>query len=317
LPFEESKVDEIRSVLIVGAGAVGSVVAATIHRSRPGSAMLLANAARRARLQSEGLVINGERLELPLVSTNEPFPRGQEPGLAIVAVKNHQLPGAIAEMAPLVGAGTLILSLMNGIASEDDLAAAFGREKVLFAMIIGIDAVRELDRTTCTVGGTINFGEARNIPGSWDERVRRIASFFDAVGLKYAVPEDMVRTLWYKLMVNVGINQASAVLRAPYSVFQRVAEARRVMDAAMLELVAISRLRGTGLSEADLTSWYKTLDSLSPGGKTSMLQDVEAGRKTEVEIFAGTVIALGQESGLPTPVNRLLYDLIRTIELTR
>ncbi len=82
----------------------------------------------------------------------------------------------------------------------------------------------------------------------------------------------------------------------------------------MVELIAISRTLGTGLVEDDLKSWYKTLDLLSPEGKTSMLQDVEARRKTEVELFAGTVIRLGLEAGVPTPINQLLFDLIRATE---
>jgi 2-dehydropantoate 2-reductase len=152
------------------------------------------------------------------------------------------------------------------------------------------------------------------VPGQHSARVVRITRFFDRVGLRYEVPRNMVRTMWYKYMINVGINQVSAVLRAPYRVFQTVPEARHVLDAAMLELIAISRSLGTGLVEDDLGSWYKTLDLLSPDGKTSMLQDVEARRKTEVELFSGTVIRLGLEAGVPTPVNQLLFDLIRAIE---
>ena len=82
----------------------------------------------------------------------------------------------------------------------------------------------------------------------------------------------------------------------------------------MRELIEISRALGTGLHESDLGSWRATLLGLSPDAKTSMLQDVEAGRKTEVEAFAGTVIELGAKAGVPTPVNRLLFDMLRTIE---
>lgn len=304
----------IDKVLVVGAGAVGAVVAAAIHRTLPGTASLLVDAARSERLRVEGLKVNGKRIDLPL------SPVGIAPGslpaadLVIVAVKQQQLAQAISDVAPYVGDDTIIISLLNGIASEDDLARAFGRDKVLYAMILGIDAVREGGEIRHSAFGTINFGEAKNPPGSPSEKVARVAAFFDRARVAYAVPEDMIRTLWYKLMINVGINQASAVLRAPYGVFQRIPEARRVMDAAMLELIAISKAKGTGLVEADLQSWYRTLAGLDPGAKTSMLQDVEAGRKTEVEIFSGAVVRMGEETGVATPVNRLLFDMIRTIE---
>jgi 2-dehydropantoate 2-reductase len=237
-----------------------------------------------------------------------------EPDLVVVAVKCHQLPRAIEDMRRHVGPSTQILSLLNGITSEDMLAAAFGGEKVLYAMILGIDAVREGNSTRFSGTGTIHFGDASNVTGSWSGRVSRIARFFERTGVAFVVPEDMIRSLWYKFMINVGINQASAVLRAPYGVFQTMPEAKEVMESAMRETVALSKSVGTGLRDADVASWYDTLSKLAADGKTSMLQDVEAGRKTEVEAFAGTVIERGESAGLAMPVNRTLFNLIRAIE---
>jgi 2-dehydropantoate 2-reductase len=260
------------------------------------------------------LLINGSRLDIPVTSGGIVAASGEEPGLVIVAVKGQHLAQAIDDMRPYVGPDTLILSLLNGISSEDELSAAFGAEHVLYAMIIGIDALREGSAITYTRPGTINFGEALNKPGEPGERVVRVSRFLDRAGLRHEVPENMVRTMWYKFMINVGINQASAVLRAPYGAFQKIPETQRVMESAMLEVIALSKALGTGLSEEDMQSWYKTLGTLSPDGKTSMLQDVEAGRKTEVELFSGTVIRLGGETGVLVPVNRMLYDMIRAIE---
>jgi 2-dehydropantoate 2-reductase len=217
-------------------------------------------------------------------------------------------------MSRHVGADTLIVSLMNGITSEDDLAAAFGAEKVLYAMILGIDAVRRGNATTFSSAGKVYFGDARNTAGAWSERVSRVASFFERTGVSYVVPSDMVRSLWYKFMINVGINQVSAVLRAPYRIFQTDPEAKAVMEAAMVEVVAISKAMGTGLEESDIASWHGTLMQFGPEGKTSMHQDVEAGRKTEVEAFAGTVVRLGEAANIPVPVNRTFFRLIRTME---
>jgi 2-dehydropantoate 2-reductase len=307
-------VDEINDVLIVGAGAIGSAVAYAIHRKLPGVAKVLADPGRMERYAAQGFILNGDRVHLPLVPLAGPSIAGGEPDLIILAVKNQQLARAMTDMAPCVGERTLIMSLLNGITSEDDLARAFGRDKVLYAMILGIDAVREGNATSYSSSGTIHFGDESNPPRAFSERVSRIASFFDRTGVAYVVPEDMRRALWYKFMINVGINQASAVLRAPYGIFQGLPEARRVMESAMREVIALSQALGTGLSEGDLVSWYATLKALSPGAKTSMLQDIEAKRKTEVEAFAGTVVALGKKAGVPTPVNQLLFDLIRTIE---
>jgi 2-dehydropantoate 2-reductase len=133
-------------------------------------------------------------------------------------------------------------------------------------------------------------------------------------GIVYETPLDMMRILWWKFMINVGINQASAVLRSPYAVFQTSKEARGLMESAMREVIMLAQKAGVHLSEDDIRGFEPILARLNPQGKTSMLQDVEAGRKTEVEMFAGRVIALGRHYNVPVPVNQLLFDQIREIE---
>jgi 2-dehydropantoate 2-reductase len=303
-------VDPITEVLIVGAGAVGSAVGAIIESRLPGTVSVLADASRRERYRRDGFILNGRRFDFTLVAPEE----RSEPDLIIVAVKNAQLPVAIDQMARHVGPDTLILSLMNGISSEEDLAAVFGWNRLLYAMILGIDAVRNGTTTTYSAGGTVYFGEAKNPKGEWSPRVERIAEFFVRAGLSYAVPEDMRRSLWYKFMINVGINQCSAVLRAPYRLFQSAPEARALMEAVMREVVVLSAALGTGLVEEDIALWYATLMRLGPEGMTSMLQDIEAGRKTEVDSFAGTMVELGRRAGVSVPLNEAMLLIIRALE---
>ncbi|HTP59038.1 MAG TPA: ketopantoate reductase family protein [Spirochaetia bacterium] len=303
----ESTSGGIAGALIVGAGAIGTAVAGTIADHDPAAVSILATGERFARYRGEGFILNGVRMDFPLASP----PQCGDADLIIVAVKNHHLEEAIREMQPVVGPHTLIISLLNGISSEDSLGAAFGREKVLYAMILGIDAVREANATRFSTGGVIHFGDAHNQEGAWSPRVSRIASFFSRVGVAFNVPSDMVRSLWYKFMINVGINQVSTIISGTYGLFQKDTHAQSVMEAAMAEVVAVSRAAGTGLEDADIKAWYKTLRTLAPEGKTSMLQDVEAGRETEVEAFAGTIIRLGRETGTPVPVNQTLYWLLK------
>jgi 2-dehydropantoate 2-reductase len=115
-------------------------------------------------------------------------------------------------------------------------------------------------------------------------------------------------------MINVGINQASAVLRAPYGVFHSSPDARALMLLLMREVVALAGKVSIDLNDKDLDDWFAVLSTLAPGGKTSMLQDIEAGRKTEVEIFAGKVVALGAETGVATPANQVILHIIKAME---
>jgi 2-dehydropantoate 2-reductase len=126
-----------------------------------------------------------------------------------------------------------------------------------------------------------------------------------------------MRMLWWKFLVNVGVNQASAVMRAPYGVFQTSPQAQALMEALMQEVIQLAGAAGVNLVEQDIRDWYTVMATLSPQGKTSMLQDIEAGRKTEVEIFGGKVVELGATYGIPTPVNLTVYHIIQVLEQTQ
>jgi 2-dehydropantoate 2-reductase len=255
------------------------------------------------------VVVNDKPYHIPVLT---PEDRAAPADLVIVAVKYQHLDDAIRDMKNRVGAETLILSVMNGIESEERIGAAYGMNKILYCVSVGIDALREGNRVIYTTQGKLFIGEAAN--PVLTERVRRVQALFEKAGIVYETPPDMLRILWWKFMINVGINQASAVLRAPYKVFQAGGEARKLMDTAMWEVVRLAGKAGIDLSEADVSSFEPFLFRLNPQGKTSMLQDVEAGRKTEVEMFAGRVIELGRRYDVPTPVNQKLFDQIRKIE---
>jgi 2-dehydropantoate 2-reductase len=299
----------IKTVSIIGAGALGAVYAAMLYDMDPGCVAFVAGGERVERLRREGVIVNGRQYHIPVLT---PEDRAAPADLVIVAVKYQHLDDGIRDMKNQVGVETLILSVMNGIESEERIGAAYGMDKILYCVSVGIDALREGNRVVYTTQGKLFIGEADN--SVLTQRVRRIQELFDRAGIVYETPPDMMRILWWKFMINVGINQASAVLRAPYAVFQTAGEARELMDAAMREVVRLAGKAGVDLAEADIRGFDPYLFRLSPQGKTSMLQDVEAGRKTEVEMFAGRVIELGRRYDVPTPVNRSLFTQIRKIE---
>ncbi len=299
----------IHKVSIIGAGALGAAYGALLYDMDPGCVSFVAAGERFERLRREGVIVNGRHYAIPVLAPEDTSPPAD---LVIVAVKNHHLDAAIGEMKNRVGGDTIILSLMNGIDSEERIGAVYGMDKVLYALTMGIDALREGNRVIYTTQGRIFFGEAKN--PAVTERVARVQALFDRAGIAWETPPDMIRTLWWKFMANVGINQASAVLRAPYSAFQVSSEARELMLSSMREVIAVAEKAGVSLTQEDIEAFDPILARLSPEGKTSMLQDVEARRKTEVEMFAGTMIALGEKYGVAVPVNRMLFEAIRNIE---
>jgi len=298
----------IEKIAIIGAGALGAAYGSILYEMDPRCVSFIAAGKRCENLKRDGVVVNGKRYGIAVESPDEATPAD----LLIVAVKNHHLDQAIGEMMKAVGPGTTILSVMNGIDSEERIGAVYGMDKVVYGLTLGIDALREGNSVNYRNQGRIFFGEAKN-PDMTD-RVRRIKDLFDRAGIACVIPPDMIRSLWFKYMVNVGANQASAVLRANYGTLKSSSEARELMDSAMREVIAIARAMKVDLGEKDIGEWYKVLEPLNPEGKTSMFQDVEAGRKTEVEMFAGTVIELGKRCGVATPVNQRLFDELKRIE---
>lgn len=300
---------EIKKVAILGAGAMGAYFASCFAETPDIETILVADKARAAKLRKNGLIVNGKTYHFNVVVPEE----AQSPvDLVLVALKHHQLAGAIAGMDTLVGNDTLFLSVMNGLESEDIIASKFGYERVLYAISIGIDAVREGNQVTYTKPGKHIFGEAKNPAPS--SKVLRVQEVFQKAGIQFDTPSDMMRMLWWKFMVNVGVNQASAVLRAPYGVFHSNKNASALMDALMQEVVILAQASGIDLTPQDVLDWYPVLHTLSSEGKTSMLQDVEAGRQTEVDVFGGKVVALGKQLNIPTPVNQAIVNIIKVIK---
>ena len=231
--------------------------------------------------------------------------------LAIVAVKSPALGEAIELLRPRVGPGTVILSLLNGVDSEAVLAAELPQATVLLALTVGIDAVRHGREVSYTSLGRVMFGEPTNL-GEPGPAVRRVADILRAAGIAYVIPEDMRHQLWWKFLINVGVNQVSAVLGAPYSAFQSAGSpAREAMIAAQREVIAVAQAEGVALVESDLDAWLDVLATLRPDNYTSMAQDALAGRPTEGDIFGGRVSQWGRRHGVPTPVNDLLVQLLR------
>ncbi len=303
---------EIKTVAVLGAGAMGAVYASKFFDASHFSTVLVARDSRYDRLKKEGSTVNGKHYLVPVVHPDEPFGPCD---LIIVALKNHNLTEAVPDLRNLVGDQTTIISVMNGLDSEEYIGSVYGMDKVLYAIAVGIDAVREGISVTYTNPGKIFFGQANN--SSLSEQVLRVSEAFQRAEIAHEIPPDMIRMLWWKFMINVGINQASAVMRVPYGIFQTSPDAQALMGELMREVIALAQCAGVNLKEQDLNDWHAVLKTLSPKGKTSMLQDIEAGRKTEVDIFAGKMVDMGKSYGIPTPVNQTLLSIIRVLEQSR
>jgi 2-dehydropantoate 2-reductase len=306
--------NHINNVYIVGLGAMGSMYAAKLQDINPSLVKVIASAERIKNYQNSGIKVNGKLYEFNYVQPSDHSQPPPPADLIIVAVKSPQLASAINDLSGFVHDDTIVISLLNGISSEEQIGEKIGMKHLLFAYGVGMDAVREGNMVTYSNPGRIVFGEKEDSTDS--QRVQAVKELFDKAAIPNHIPTDMYKALWFKFMMNTGINQASAVLKAPYGQFQQNKEARKLMLMAAEEVIALSHKMGIFLGQEDIDEFTRIVDGLGPEGKTSMLQDIEAGRKSEVELFAGTVIELGQKYQVPTPVNETLYTIIKALEIS-
>ena len=284
---------------------MGALYASFFDELNPGAVNIIADERRAAAIKRDGITVNGKKYHFKLAEPGEAQ-------LIIIAVKYPDLQDAIAAVKPFVAPDTIVISLLNGISSEAEIGKAIGQQHLLYAYGVGMDAEREQNNINYHNPGKLVFGEKYNQRLS--PRVKLVKAFLEEAKIPQETPEDMERALWFKFMINTGINQVSAVTGGNYGLFQRNEYARSLMIAASREVITLAKKLEIGLTDADLDKFLEILQTLNPAGKTSMLQDVEAGRKTEIELFAGEVIALGEKNAVHVPVNQTLYQLIRARE---
>lgn len=298
----------IQSVHIVGMGALGLLYGSLITRALgSGTVTYVMDDGRYARHAGKTHRINGEVMDFSVTRASEATPAD----LVIVAVKGTGLAAALDTMATSVGSDTTIISVLNGISSEEIIAQRFGAERIVHTVAIAMDAMNFGGDLTYTKAGHLCLGV---IDSAVQPHLDRLTAFFDGAGVDYVV-EDIRRRMWSKFMVNVGINQVCMVYNTGYGgALATGSEARMTLIAAMREVILLANAEGIDLGEHDLREYLQILSVFPDDATPSMGQDRINRRLSEVELFAGTMIRLAQKHDLPVPANDFLYRRVREIE---
>lgn len=300
---------EIKKVLICGIGAIGSIYADKINEYDKGNLRILVDKERLEKYKKFPKIFNGKLLNLNYIL---PENRDFTADLIIIATKADGLADAIKNIKNFIGENTIIMSLLNGVTSEELIAQKYGWKHTLLSYFIGHSAMRDGNVVTFDGSGDIVFGIKDDKTDKTDIDI--VKNYFNKLRISYKTPENMQRAYWLKFMLNVSSNQPSAILKMTFGQMKDNSEFMKFMKAIMFEVVQIAKAYGVTDTDSMTEEAVEAFNKMMPEGRTSMLQDVEAGRKTEVEIFAGTVIELGKKYNIPTPYNNVLYDMIRIIE---
>ncbi|EIK96156.1 2-dehydropantoate 2-reductase [Pseudomonas sp. M47T1] len=301
-------------ICMLGAGALGCAIGATLSEAGHDTWLLNRSAAHVNAMNRDGLTVHDEHGQRSVkVNASTHADRVGEVDLVVVLVKSFHTAQAIAGAKALMGPHTLVLSLQNGLGHEDILAEAVGRANVLAGKtyVGGVMLAPGVIRAGVT-GKHTYIGE---LDGSLSDRVQAIADAFNGAGLATTVSENIVGTMWDKLLVNVATGALTGITRLTYGQLYSEPMLKAVSLSAVAEAIAVATAAGVQLSLTNPgAAWNLAAEGLPAAFKTSMLQSLEKGSVTEVDFINGSVVRWGQRHGVATPVNATLVACIKGIE---
>lgn len=298
---------KIQSVAILGAGAVGSYMIWGLSNRNDIRLGVIADGERNTRLKQQGCAING-KIYHPEVWTPK---EAKGVDFLIISLKYGALPGALDDICEAVGENTIVMSLMNGVDSEDIIGEKIGKSHIL-PTVFKVPSHKEDDgyyfNPETAIG--IVFGEYSAPYES--ERVKAIKELFADTGIHYRSTEYAVEEVWCKFRLNVCNNLPQAILGVGRGCYSDSEHVRAIRQELQNEVEAIAKAKGIDISKADKMSSKGS--TVPPSTRCSTLQDLDAGRHTEIDMFSGALVRMGKELGIPTPYNEYTYHLIKALE---
>jgi len=302
-------------ILIVGAGALGGLVGASLTRARADVTMLEANVARARMLNDSGLLIaqaGQEEICVPVhvvtsVEGLEPF------GLVFIAVKTYQTEGAVRSVLTAVGPGTRFLSMQNGIGNAETIARLVGPERVLCG--ITYHSIQHAGPGRLTYRAGIKPIQIAPFTGASTPEVDAIGELFRSAGLETNVVPNIDHTVWQKLLHNAVVSATSAVTGLTCRQMLADEDLMAFMRDLCNEIVAVMRARGVPIVDEE-DPFRPVIGSLKALGKNrpSMTQDLSRGMRTEVDALNGAIVAEARRLGLTAPHNEALVHFIHSRE---
>jgi 2-dehydropantoate 2-reductase len=301
-------------IAIFGAGGAGGYFGARLAKAGE-DVVWIARGAHLEALRTRGLrveSIDGDFQLGPLPASDDPSVFGSVDAI-LFGVKVWQVPEAAAALRPLLGADTFVVPLQNGVEAAGEIGAVLGPERAvagiakIFCFLVGPGHLRR-------PGGpaAITFGELDN---RRTDRLERLRAALQRAGLGAEIPADINVALWEKFLFVASGGGLGAVTRAPIGIVRSVPETRALLVAAMEEIRNVGRARGVRLSDDVVERTMAFVDTLPIAGTASLQRDLAAGRRSELDWWSGSVVRLGAEAGVATPIHSFIYRSLLPTEL--
>lgn len=299
-------------VAIVGSGAMGSVYGYYLARS--GHDVVLVDvwrehvdAINRSGLEMEE---DGAVLRVPVKATTEAAEAGVA-DLVLVFVKSYHTAAAAEAARRIAGPETLVLTLQNGLGNAEIISAAVGDGRTACGTNAHGATLLGPGRVSHRGTGETLFGP---MCGEVTGQILRVVDAFNAAGLPARATANAAGAIWGKVLVNVGINALTAILRIPNGALLEYPSSRAVMAQAVTEGATVAGGKGIALPYEDPVAHCEAVAKATGANHSSMLQDVLNGRRTEIDFINGAVVREGAALGVPTPINSTVAAMVRTIE---
>jgi 2-dehydropantoate 2-reductase len=309
----EEALGRMRIAVLGGAGAMGGIFGGWLKRS--GSEVVLVDVAKDAvrAINEAGLSIDekdGGQSHVRVRASDDPKSVGQV-DLIINFVKCYHTEAAIEAAKPMLGPETAVLTLQNGWGNADRIGGIVGRDRVLVGLTYHSGTLLGPGRVKHPGVGLTYLGE---LDGRDTARLQRVAASLRAAGFETTVTPKILDEVWKKLALNACTLPTAALLRFFAHELESYDGAKEVMAAILREVVAVAKAQGMALDYDERWEAIVSLLRRAVGAKPSMLQDVEASRRTEIEVINGAIVRAGKSAGIPTPVNETMVAMIGALQ---
>jgi 2-dehydropantoate 2-reductase len=297
-------------IAVMGSGGVGGYLGGRLAASGE-NVTFIARGAHLDAIRRRGLAITsalGDVTIRPAKATDDPAQIGPV-DLVIFAVKLYDAEPAAEAIRPLVGPGTGVVTFQNGVDSTDVLSRAIGAEPVIggAAHVAVVIAEPGVVRHTGTMA-RFSFGE---LDGRRSDRVAALAAAARAAGVEHRLSDDIRRDIWDKMIMLSTFSGLTALMRLPIGPIREAPDTRAMYREGLAEALAVARARGMALPGDFVERKLAQTDAVPYEMKSSMLEDLERGRRLELPWLSGAIVRMGNELGIATPIHGFITTALK------
>lgn len=295
---------KINKVALLGAGAVGAYFVWGLAEKMGDNFCVVAKGERKERLEKNGIIINGKPYSLNVKEPQEL----KDVDLLLISSKQDALNGMLDDIKCMVRENTVVISLLNGVTSEEIIGNAIGMEHMLYS-VMRIASVRIGNEITFNPDITAGVFVGEKGIKEPTERLLAVEEVFKGTEVRCTLMEDIEADMWMKYAGNVSQNLPQAVLGVGYQAYADSEHVNYIAASLWKEVAQVANAKGISITDE-----FQLFVGAKPSARFSTLQDIDAKRHTEIEIFAGEMMRMGKELGIAVPYCEYTYHLIKSLE---